>query len=464
MYLCKGSGAFPAPFQYEEMNKAKVLIVDDNAGIRATLKILLPRYFGLVEFLPSPKTLISKLKSFVPDVVLLDMNFDTDINTGNEGLYWLSEIKRMAPQIEVVLFTAYADIALAVEGMKRGAFDFVVKPFENDHLVEVLASASQKSIKKSKRCVESSSEGGMYWGGNASMKALRATVEKIAPTDANVLITGENGTGKDVLAREIHRLSDRSLQPMVSVDVGAITDNLFESELFGHVKGSFTGAYADHRGKIEEANGGTLFLDEIGNIPLHLQAKLLRVLQNRMIIRVGDTKAREVDVRLVCATNKDLEAMVRQGAFREDLYYRINTIHLHLPALRDRRDEIIPLSQLFIERYAEKYHREVRTLDTSAEADLLAHSWQGNIRELQNTIEKAVIMSGGKHLSASDLSLNDLQTSSDESMITDSTLEELEQRAIRAQMERYNGNLTMVAKSLEISRPTLYSKLKKYNI
>ena len=440
------------------MNKAKVLIVDDNAGIRGALRILLPRYFAEVETLPSPKTLVSKLRTMMPDVVLLDMNFETDINTGNEGLYWLSEIKRLAPEIEVVLFTAYADIALAVEGMKRGAFDFVVKPYENDKLVEVLKSAAAKSIKQTSQPLPQSM---MYWGAGAKMTALRKTVDKIAPTDANVLITGENGTGKDVLAMEIRRLSERALRPMVSVDVGSITDNLFESELFGHVKGSFTGAYADHRGKIEEADGGTLFLDEIGNIPLHLQAKLLRVLQNRKIVRVGDTKPREVDVRLICATNKDLDAMVREGQFREDLYYRINTIPLHLPSLRERPDEILPLTQIFIDRFREKYHRSVVGLDASAQSLLKAHAWCGNIRELQNTIEKAVILSSGELLSAEDFTL---ETSQHTDPMPEESLEELEERAIRAAMERYNGNLTMVAKSLEISRPTLYAKLKKYNI
>ncbi len=440
------------------MNKGKVLIVDDNAGIRAALKILLSRYFEEVELIPSPKTLMSKVREFMPDVVLLDMNFETDINTGNEGLYWLSELKRTTSQTEVVLFTAYADIALAVEGMKRGAFDFVVKPYENDRLIGILKEACEKSAGKTPHANGSVE---MYWGNDSKMRALRMTTEKIAPTDANVLITGENGTGKDVLASEIHRLSDRARRPMISVDLGAITDNLFESELFGHVKGSFTGAYTDHRGKIEEADGGTLFLDEIGNIPLHLQAKLLRVLQSRTIVRVGDTKPREVNIRLICATNKDLEELVRDGLFREDLYYRINTIHLHLPALRERRDEILPLAQLFVDRYREKYHRVVAGLDSSAETLLLGHSWNGNIRELQNTIEKAVILSGGELLSDSDFTL---EQPAKANPMPEESLEELEERAIRAAMERSNGNLTVVAKSLNISRPTLYAKLKKYNI
>ena len=310
------------------------------------------------------------------------------------------------------------------------------------------------------------SPSGMLWGNGSAMKDIYNTVKKIAPTDANVLITGENGTGKDVLAREIHRFSNRSLRQMVNVDVGSITETLFESELFGHVKGSFTGAVADHKGKVELADGGTLFLDEIGNIPLHLQAKLLRVLQNRTVVRVGDTKAIPVDIRLICATNKDIEAMVSRGEFREDLYYRINTIQIHLPALCERKDEIVPLTKMFIQRYSEKYHRKVKDIDESAAEILTRQKWCGNIRELQNCVEKAVILSDGECLTANDFSLSgpcDDEATQPEDLAGES-LESLEEKAIRAAMDRYNGNLTMVAKSLEISRPTLYSKLKKYNI
>ena len=318
-------------------SKAKILVVDDNSGIRAALQLLLPMYFSQVELIPSPKELISRMAEFRPDVVLLDMNFHTDINTGNEGLYWLSEIKKLRPDIEVVLFTAYADIQLAVEGMKRGAFDFVVKPWDNDKLIQILQAAYANRSKEAKQADKvPASAIPMLWGKGQAMSDIRKTVEKIAATDASVLITGENGTGKDVLAGEIHRRSLRGVKPMVCVDAGALTETLFESELFGHVKGAFTDAHTDRVGKFELADGGTLFLDEIGNIPLHLQAKLLRALQNRTITRVGDTKAIPVDIRLICATNKDLEKMVRSGEFREDLYYRINTVLLHLPALRHR--------------------------------------------------------------------------------------------------------------------------------
>ncbi|MBR2128434.1 MAG: sigma-54-dependent Fis family transcriptional regulator [Bacteroidales bacterium] len=447
-------------------SKGKILVVDDNSGIRAALKLLLPMHFAQVELIPSPKELVSRMAEFRPDVVLLDMNFHTDINTGNEGLYWLSEIKRVRPDIEVVLFTAYADIQLAVEGMKRGAFDFIVKPWDNDRLVETLKAAYENRSKEAREeDAAPASTIPMLWGKGQAMTAIRRTVEKISTTDATVLITGENGTGKDVLAGEIHRMSLRAMKPMVCVDAGALTETLFESELFGHVKGAFTDAHADHVGKFEQADGGTLFLDEIGNIPLHLQAKLLRALQNRTITRVGDTKAIPIDIRLICATNKDLEKMVRDGEFREDLYYRINTMHLHLPALRERTDEITPLAEMFIAKYADRYRRTVKGLTPDA-ADLLkSHIWSGNIRELQNCIEKAVIMSEGETLTASDIELPQGRTSSQETpMSGNETLEETEEKAIRAAMARFGGNLSMVARSLEISRPTLYAKLKKYNI
>lgn len=447
-------------------SKGKILVVDDNSGIRAALKLLLPMHFAQVELIPSPKELVSRMADFRPDVVLLDMNFHTDINTGNEGLYWLSEIKRVRPDIEVVLFTAYADIQLAVEGMKRGAFDFIVKPWDNDKLLETLKAAYENRSKEAREAdAVPASTIPMLWGKGQAMTAIRRTVEKISTTDATVLITGENGTGKDVLAGEIHRMSLRAMKPMVCVDAGALTETLFESELFGHVKGAFTDAHADHVGKFEQADGGTLFLDEIGNIPLHLQAKLLRALQNRTITRVGDTKAIPIDIRLICATNKDLEKMVRDGEFREDLYYRINTMHLHLPALRERMDEITPLAEMFIAKYADRYRRPVKGLTPDA-ADLLkSHIWSGNIRELQNCIEKAVIMSEGETLTASDIELPQSRTISQEApMNGNETLEETEEKAIRAAMARFGGNLSMVARSLEISRPTLYAKLKKYNI
>ncbi|MBR3387606.1 MAG: sigma-54-dependent Fis family transcriptional regulator [Bacteroidales bacterium] len=453
------------------MKTGKILVVDDNLGIRRALEILLPVHFAEVRTLPSPSTLVSALEQFRPDVVLLDMNFNTDINTGNEGLYWAGEIKKMAPEVEVVLFTAYADIALAVEGMKRGAFDFLVKPWDNDKLIEVLTAARDKARKAMGRDARQAKDSGekesMFWGTSAPMTAIRKTVAKIAPTDATVLITGENGTGKDVLAREIHAQSLRSGKQMVAVDAGAITETLFESELFGHVKGAFTDAHTDHAGKFEQADGGTLFLDEIGNIPLHLQAKLLRAIQNRSIVRVGGTEAKPVNIRLICATNMDLEALVREGRFREDLYYRINTVHIALPPLRERKEDIVPLAERFLERFAEKYHRPVSGLDASAQAALEGGWWSGNIRELQNCIEKAVILSEGSVLTVKDIQTDVRSGSGMMNTVSPGSAGDLsvdEESQVREAMARCNGNISAAAKLLGVSRPTMYAKLKKYGL
>jgi len=459
--------------------KGKILVVDDNADIRKALEILLPLHFAEVKTIPSPATLVSTLEQFRPDVVLLDMNFNTSINTGNEGLYWTGEIKQMVPDVEVVLFTAYADIQLAVEGMKRGAFDFIVKPWENDKLVAVLTAARDKARKalhrdeKPAASSEAPAPGPMFWGESPVMSAIRKTLDKIAPTDATVLITGENGTGKDVLAREIHARSLRNEKPMVAVDAGAITETLFESELFGHVKGAFTDAHTDHAGKFEQADGGTLFLDEIGNIPLHLQAKLLRAIQNRSIVRVGGTDPCPVNIRLICATNMDLEALVREGRFREDLYYRINTVHIALPALRERREDIPALADLFLQRFAQKYHRPLEGIDPVAMELLKIQRWNGNIRELQNCIEKAVILSEGREMTTKDLAFDNRIEADDVGTIGSAVSGPTapftrnpadEENLVRMAMARTGGNISAAAKMLGVSRPTLYAKLKKYGL
>ena len=457
------------------MKKGKILVVDDNAGIRSALKILLPSHFAQVELLASPSSLMTRLRDFRPEVVLLDMNFSADINTGNEGLFWLGEIRKAYPQTKVVLFTAYADVALAVEGMKRGAYDFIVKPWENEKLIEILTGAYKASVSESggKTSDSSCSDGGdsssvqMFWGNTPTMVSLKRIVDKVAATDATVLITGENGTGKDVLARYIHSLSQRCGRPMVSVDAGAVPESLFESELFGHVKGSFTDAIADHKGKFEAADGGTLFLDEIGNIPLSSQAKLLRAIQNRSISKVGDNKIIPVDIRLICATNRNLPQLVADGLFREDLFYRINAFHLHIPALRERADDIVPLATMFLKKFAGKYHRDVSGMTQEARVLLTRLSWSGNIRQLQNVIEKAVILSDGPVLDASAFSdeLSDSAEGEPESSGKDVfTLEEAEKQAIASAMKKYGDNLSLVAKALDISRPTLYNKLKKYGL
>lgn len=357
-----------------------ILIVDDNKGVLTAVQLLLKNYFTKVITLPSPVTLPAVLREEAPEVILLDMNFTSGINSGNEGLFWLHEIKKLRPTLPVILFTAYADIDLAVKGIKEGATDFIVKPWDNQKLVETLLSAATqaKGGKKKHTKQENNSCNSMYWGESSAMQQLRQLIEKVAVTDANILITGENGTGKEMLAREIHALSQRKQEEMIVVDMGAITESLFESELFGHVKGSFTDAYADRTGKFEAANHSTLFLDEIGNLPYHLQAKLLTAIQRRSIVRVGSNEPLPIDIRLICATNRNLQEMVNRDEFREDLLYRINTIHVEIPPLRERKEDIVPLAERFIARFCKQYDKTLISLGPSAKDKLTAHPWYGN--------------------------------------------------------------------------------------
>lgn len=449
-----------------------ILIVDDNRGVLTALQLLLKPYFEGIITLPSPVTLPSVLRERSWQVVLLDMNFTSGINTGNEGLYWLHEIKKQCPTLPVVLFTAYADIDLAVRGIKEGATDFVVKPWNNQKLVETLLNAVSASETKSPangpnagRTAENSHPladiRNMYWGNSPAMQQLRLLVEKVASTDANILITGENGTGKEMLAREIHSLSPRNRQDMVSVDMGAVTESLFESELFGHMKGSFTDAHADRAGKFEAASRSTLFLDEIGNLPYHLQAKLLTAIQRRSIVRVGSNTPIPVDIRLICATNRNLPEMVAKGEFREDLLYRINTIHLEIPSLRERPEDIIPLAELFIARFCKQYDKPPVRLTDGACEKLTLHPWYGNIRELEHAIEKAIIICDNETLPAE---LFQLARRTGTPEATASTLEEMEMQMIRKTLDKCSGNLSAVAAQLGITRQTLYNKMKKYGL
>ena len=369
-----------------------IIVVDDNKGVLSAVKLLLKNHFEHIVTLPSPITLPAALREENAQVVLLDMNFSSGLNTGNEGLYWLHEIKKIHPSLPVVLFTAYADIDLAVRGIKEGATDFIVKPWDNTRLIETLLSACRNSSKNKKRAEVPKTVSSMYWGESNAMKQLRTLIEKVAQTDANILITGENGTGKEMLAREIHALSNRYRRDMITVDMGAITESLFESELFGHKKGSFTDAHTDRAGKFEAAHEGTLFLDEIGNLPYHLQSKLLTAIQSRSVVRVGSNEPIPVNIRLICATNCNLEEMVAKGKFREDLLYRINTIHIEIPPLRERKEDIIPLAERFIDRFCKQYDKGNILLSTGAQEKLRTYPWYGNIRELEHAVEKAVII------------------------------------------------------------------------
>ena len=432
----------------------KVLIVDDNLGVRRTLKVVLSPYFEEIETLGTPSELPSFVSEFKPDVVLLDMNFKATVNSGNEGLFYLKEIKSKYPGIEVVLFTAYGDIPLAVEGMKRGAFDFIEKPWDNGNLIETLKNAAAKSRGQKS---EPQSDDAVYWSQSPKIKEIRSVIDKIAPTDISVLITGENGVGKDILAREIYSRSNRKEKPFVAVDMGAVTETLFESELFGHVKGSFTGALSDHKGKFEQAHNGTIFLDEIGNLSLASQAKLLRVLQNRVITKVGGDKEIPVDIRIISATNKDLKKEVKEGRFREDLFYRLAGFEIEMPPLRERKEDIIGFANHFLDIYSKKYLKDISGFDKETIEYLKEYNWPGNIRELKQLIEKAVIFADGETLKLEDLKAGNLPFQSDVKLQDEKTL-------IADALSKTGRNISKAAKLLNISRPTLYSKMNKYNL
>ena len=445
-----------------------ILVVDDNKGILTAVQKLLGTYFEKVITISTPNKIKATLHDENIDVVLLDMNFSAGINTGNEGLFWLSEIKKEDASIQVVLFTAYADIDLAVRGIKEGAADFVVKPWDNAKLLETLKTAynirtaNRKGISIATDKLVVSKESGMFWGESNAMQQLRSLIEKVARTDANILVTGENGTGKEMLAREIHLLSNRKKETLVPVDMGAITETLFESELFGHVKGAFTDARADRPGKFEVANKGTLFLDEIGNLSYHLQAKLLTALQRRSIVRVGSNTPIPVNIRLICATNRDLQEMVQKGDFREDLLYRINTIHVEIPPLRERPEDIVPLTEIFLSKYTKIYGKTAMCLSLDAKEKLKAQPWFGNIRELEHTIEKAVIIAERSVLDGNDF---DFPRAKKKPVTKEATtLEEMEYNMIKNAMDKYSGNLSLVASQLGISRQTLYNKIKRYEL
>ena len=445
--------------------QGRLIIVDDNRGILSAVKLLTEKHFASVVGLSSPNLLISELRLQGADVVLLDMNFTAGINSGNEGLYWLKQVVEKFPETKVVLFTAYADIDLAVKSMQFGAVDFVVKPWDNDRLIASLRNAynmSQGENRKRKKESNARDEVPMFWGQSEAMSRVRDVVDKVAVTDANILITGENGTGKEVLAREIHRRSLRRQSPMVSIDMGAIPESLFESELFGHKKGAFTDAHTDREGKFLTASGGTLFLDEIGNLSQQSQQKMLVALQNRSIVPLGSDEAVAVDIRLIAATNRDLFKMVGEGDFRQDLLYRINTIHIELPPLRQRKEDILPLAEIFLTRYANRYNKGELRFTEEAQQALKEYVWEGNIRELQHTVEKAVIMAENRDVDVEQLCLQPIALSSQKA--EGSTLEEMERRMISEAIASSDGNMTTVAQQLGISRQTLYNKIKRYGL
>lgn len=453
------------------MPKGKVLIVDDNKSALSALKMLLQSKFELVITIASPNLIASELQKNDFDVILLDMNFSAGINTGNEGLFWLIEIKKMAPTTEVVMITAYGDVELAVKALKRGAADFILKPWENEKLIATINSTMKlrqsglevEKLKKREQTIktELNQEQRLIVGSSPPVLKMMQVISKVAKTDANVLITGENGTGKELVARELHRKSNRCNELLVTVDMGAIPDALFESELFGHKKGAFTDAKEDRTGKFQLAHKGSLFLDEIGNLPLSLQSKLLTTLQNRTIIPVGSNQPVAIDIRLISATNCDLEQLVSQQLFREDLLYRINTIRIEVPPLRERGEDIEVLATFFIKCFEKKYHKPQLKISSQAMSKLMKYSWPGNIRELQHTIEKAVILSDSGTLKADDFVLRAPSKTMESNFLT---IEEMERQMIEAALEKHNGNFSAVAIQLGITRQTLYNKIKRYDL
>jgi len=454
------------------MIKGNILIVDDNKSILSALEILLSSEFESVTSISNPELLTAELKKNDYNLILLDMNFKAGINTGNEGIYWLNRIKETNPQISVVMITAFGDIELAVKALKAGATDFILKPWDNDKLIATLKTALELNL--SKREVNTLKEKNQELkneinrdskyiiGSSPKLMQVLNMVRKVAKTDANILITGENGTGKELIAREIHRMSNRANEVMVNVDMGAISETLFESELFGHMKGAFTDARENRPGKFETANHGSLFLDEIGNLSYHLQAKLLAVIQNRQVCRIGSNQQIPVDIRLVCATNKNLESMVHEGLFREDLLYRINTIQIEIPPLRERGEDILILADFFLKKYASKYNKTNLRLNQQASEKLMNYPWPGNVRELQHTIEKAVILSEGSVLKADSFFMKPIAAIKNSKMPV--TLDEMERQMINQAIEDNQGNLSAAADQLGVTRQTLYNKIKKMGI
>jgi DNA-binding NtrC family response regulator len=453
--------------------KGNLLIIDDNKSVLTALEMLLQSEFENVFTLKNPARLLAAIQQNQVDVVLLDMNFKAGVNSGNEGIYWLDRILQVDPAISVIMITAYGDVELAVKAVKNGAFDFILKPWDNNKMVSTLHAAMKlrkskietDSLRKTTNILKQELNTGLQpiIGRSQPLQKVLEIVNKVAGTDANVFITGENGTGKELIAREIHRHSNRSREVMVSVDMGSISESLFESELFGYVKGAFTDAKEDRIGKFEAADKGTLFLDEIGNLPLELQTKILVALQSRTITKVGSHKPVPIDIRLVSATNKNLTEMVAGGLFREDLLYRINTITIEVPPLRDRGEDVLLLADFYLNKYVTKYEKSGLKINQKGREALLKYNWPGNVRELQHSIEKAVILADNKVLDENSFSFGgNLGQQRDDLQF--GTLEEMEKEMILACMEQEHGNLSAVSKKLGITRQTLYNKFKKYGI
>ncbi len=448
------------------LKNANILVVDDDADVLTALRLLLKPLVKEVITEKNPNNIISLIERNSFDIVILDMNFNGLVNTGNEGIFWLNKIQKLNPEIAVILMTAYADIDLAIRGLKEGAFDFLMKPWKNAKVVETITKILSNKKSKSYHKESLNSNNVEIIGDSDIMNDVFVKIKKVAPTDANILVLGENGTGKDLIARALHDNSNRRNKPFIKVDVGALTSSLFESELFGYKKGAFTDAREDRKGRFEAANGGTLFLDEIGNISLGQQVRLLTVLQNRQVTPLGSNESIPIDIRLICATNIDPEVLADEKKFRKDLIYRINTVDIVVPPLRDRGTDITELSRYFVSLYAEKYNKSSFSFDSGFISKLKKHDFPGNVRELQYVLERAVIMTDGNTLKPDDLVFSSIERSASttNTEVKSLNLNDVEKNAILTVLEKHKGNVSKSAKELGITRAALYRRLEKYEL
>ncbi|KIA88676.1 sigma-54-dependent transcriptional regulator [Kaistella jeonii] len=443
--------------------EAHILIVDDDEDILFSARVWLKKFFSEVSCLSQPKNIIKFLTEHQVDAVLLDMNFRKGFESGQDGLYWMQEIKMLEPQLPIILMTAYGEVELAVEALKNGASDFILKPWNNEKLyasVNLAVDISRKN-KKLNQWENVSVKTNQYQlkTQSSEMQEVMDQITKVAPTDANVLLLGENGTGKYVLAERLHELSERKNQPFVHIDLGSLSESLFEAELFGYKKGAFTDAQHDYAGKIENAENGTVFLDEIGNLPLHLQTKLLSLIQNRKLSRLGESKERLLDVRFIFATNENLKKAVTENRFRKDLYYRINTVEMQIPNLRNRLEDISTLANYFLEKYKQKYQKPLLNLNENLTEELISYSWPGNIRELDHCIERSVILS-----SENTIKLLMPQDEDSDKTITNLNIEAMEEILIKKALKKHRGNISLAAEDLGLSRAALYRRMEKFEL
>jgi DNA-binding NtrC family response regulator len=457
-----------------ERRKGRILVVDDNEDILTALKLLLKQHVELIHTANNPELIPEMMNKENYDIILLDMNFSKDMISGQEGFFWMKKILEIDPDAVVIFITAYGDVEKAVKAVKEGAVDFVIKPWQNEKLLTTISSAlklrkfrteaTNLRFKQKDLSATLDQPFHEFIGNSQQMKEVFLVIQKVAETDASVLILGQNGTGKELVARALHRNSSRADDVFISVDLGALSETLFESELFGHVRGAFTDAKKDRPGRLEIASGGTLFLDEIGNLSLPLQAKLLTALEKREVIRVGSNKARSIDIRLICATNMPIHKLAKENKFRQDLLYRINTVEIQLPPLKDKIEDIKPLAESFLENYKKKYKKNITSISQAAIKKLEQYNWPGNVRELQHAVERCVIMSDSKILQPSDFLLCTTEGDTEEIQFDTLNLEEVEKNIIKKVLTKNKGNITQAARELGLTRTSLYRRLEKYGL